>query len=483
LCGIAGIIAENNDVVTEVYDALLAIQHRGQDAAGIVTLDTMFHLKKGLGLVQDIFTSKNVGRLRGRCGLGHVRYPTIGSNTDEDVQPFLLNAPFGITMVHNGNVVNHHSLRKELVESDHRLLGSNSDLEVILNVFADELAKCELDSVGPDEIFQSVRGVFSRVKGAYSVIAIIAGKGLLAFRDPCGIKPLIFATAERKDGREYGFFSESVAPDILGYKNQRNLKPGEAVLVTPDLKVHRKRLADKTHTPCMFEWIYFARPDSIIDDISVYRTRRRLGKELVRIWKKTGLDADVVVPVPDSARSAALAFAQVTGIPYREGFVKNRYIGRTFIMAGQAERKRSVRHKLNAIRLEFKDKKVLIMDDSIVRGNTSRSIVKLARQAGAKKVYFASYSAPLRFPCVYGIDMSTREEFIARDRTEEEIAKAIHADRVVYQDIEGMVRAATAGNRNITSYCLACFNGKYPTGDVTPEYLAAIEADRRRFGG
>ena len=479
MCGIVGIIANNGNVVTDIYDALISIQHRGQDAAGIITFDDAFHLKKGSGLVQDVFTEKNIARLAGRRGLGHVRYPTVGPGTGEDAQPFYLTAPFGIAMVHNGNVVNYHDLRKELEKKDHRLLSSMCDVEVILNIFAEELSKQNLDNVGPDEIFKAVEGVYRRIHGAYSVIAYIAGKGLLAFRDPWGIKPLVYACTTKNGRKACGFFSETVAIDIVGFtEGQQDVGAGEAVFIDEDLTVHKKAIMPKEHSPCMFEWIYFARPDSFIDEISVYRTRRRLGRELARVWEKTKLKADVVIPVPDSARSAALSFSQETGIPYREGFVKNRYVGRTFIMANQAKRQASIRYKLNTIRLEFEGKRVLIIDDSIVRGNTSAAIIKAARAAGARKVYFASYSAPLKFPCVYGIDMSTKDDFIALNRTEDEIAKTIGADKLIYQTVDGMIRSAIAGNKKITNFCLACFTGKYPTGDITP-FLESIENDRR----
>lgn len=482
MCGIVGIISSEGDVVTDIYDALITLQHRGQDAGGVITFDNTFHLKKGRGMVSEVFNEKNISRLRGSCGLGHVRYPTVGPGTGEDAQPFSLNAPFGIAMVHNGNLVNYHELRKEIAGRDHRLLASTSDLEVILNIFANELAKSDLDDLKVDDIFRAVGAVFKRAVGAYSVLAYIAGKGFLAFRDPSGIRPLVFAKSGPNGADAYGFFSESVSAGILGYEKIGDVAPGEAVFIDHDLKVTRKKVAAKTHMPCMFEWIYFARPDSIIDDISVYHTRRRLGKELARRWEKLSLDVDVVMPVPDSAKSAALAFANETGIRYREGFVKNRYVGRTFIMPGQKKRKSSIRYKLNTIPLEFRGRDVLLIDDSIVRGNTSKSIIEMARKAGANRVYFASCSAPLRHPCVYGIDMSTTEDFVATGRNEEEIAEVIGADKVIYQTVEGMVRAARKGNDKISKFCLACFNGDYPTGDVK-RYLDAIRKDRKEAHG
>lgn len=386
MCGIIGVYGHTNCIL-ELYEGLLCIQHRGQDAAGIMTYDnTSFHLKKGFGLVRDVFKEKHILRLNGGIGIGHVRYPTVGTGSKQDAQPFYVNTPYGIAMAHNGNVTNYLQLKKELLEENLRHLNSSCDVEVILNVFADALLKQNTKKLRPDHIFKAVDEVYKRCKGSYSVVGIIGGKGLLLFRDPHGIKPLILG--QKGDKKiNYAAASESVALDIMGYDEKRDVQPGEVIFIDENMKVHSKVLVKKEHTPCIFEYIYFARPDSLMDKISVYKTRLRLGRELAVQWKSLGLNVDSVIPIPESSRTAASSLSEDTGINYREGFVKNRYIGRTFIMPNQAERTLSVKRKLNPIKLEFKGKDVLLVDDSIVRGTTSKKIIEMARNAGAKKVY------------------------------------------------------------------------------------------------
>ncbi len=481
MCGFIGITdRESDNVARKIYDGLLTIQHRGQDAAGIITYDgRKFHMVKSGGLVRDIFDEENTRLLSGNMGLGHVRYPTIGGGTEEDAQPFFVNVPWGIAMAHNGNIINYESLREELFNQNRRHLNSSCDAEVLLNVFADELGAQDGHSITPEAIFRAVEGVHRRVKGSYSAVALIVGGGLVAFRDPHGIKPIIMGERRSAGGeKSYCITSESVALDLLDYHNTRNINPGEAVFIDMQRNVHCRQLTDEVHRPCIFEWIYFARPDSFIDKISVYKTRLRLGEYLAEEWEKTGLSADVVIPVPESARPAAISMARALGIKCREGLVKNRYIGRTFIMPGNSDRHRFVRHKLNPIQVEFEGKDVLIVDDSIVRGTTVRGIIQTARLAGARKVYFASYSSPLRFPCVYGIDMMTRREFIARERDVESIRELIGADYLLYQPLESMLKAAREGNPEIQEFCTACFTGEYPTGELPAELLESLERER-----
>ncbi len=470
MCGIIGIIADE-DVVDGLYSGLLALQHRGQDAAGIITYDHMFHLKKGIGLVLRVFTKKNLERLKGNIGIGHTRYPTIGPGGTEDAQPFYVNTPFGIAMAHNGNVTNYWELKRSLAEESFRHLNSHCDVEVILNVFADELSHQNIKEFDESAVFEATRGVFERVRGSYSVVGMIVGKGLLGFRDPYGIRPLIFG----RRGNSYGFASESVAFDLLGYETLRDVKPGEVIFVDMDRRVHSKVLIQKRHTPCIFEWVYFARPDSVIDGIGVYEARLRLGRELAKECLKRGIKPDVVVPVPDTARAAALPIAQTLGVELREGLIKNRYIARTFIMPTQRERIASVRQKLNPIKSEISGKRVLLVDDSIVRGTTSREIISLVRKAGAKEVYFAVTCPPLRYPCVYGIDMATRGEFIAKTHSVKEIERLIGADVLVYQTLEGMIKAVK-GERP-QEFCTACFTNRYPTGE-TEKTLRRFELER-----
>jgi len=478
MCGVIGITG-NDDVFNDLYQGLLAIQHRGQDSAGIITYDGRFHTKKGNGLVRDIFSEDHFQRLRGNIGLGHTRYPTIGSYSGEDAQPFQVNSPFGIIMAHNGNVINYKEIKKLLFEEHKRLLNSDNDVEAILNVFAQELADQNIKKLTPQHVFQAVEGVFKKVKGSYAVVAYIAEQGMVAFRDPYGIKPLVWG--KRKDGLlpSYAIASESVSLNLMNFSHIQDIEAGEALFIDKDRNVHRKKIAHGPHTPCLFEWVYFARPDSFIDRVNVYDCRVHLGQFLAKKIKKLELDIDVVVPVPDSARDAAIEIARELKVRYREALVKNRYIGRTFIMPSDQSRKSSVRQKLNPIISEFKGKKVLLVDDSIVRGNTSRAIIDMVRKCGAEKVYFAAYSPPLRHPCVYGIDMQTKTEFVASNATVDQIAKKINADKVIYQSLEDLEKAVHKGNRKLTEFCGACFSGVYPTGDVTPEVLEKIETDRQ----
>ena len=474
MCGVIGLLTRR-EVGPDLVEGLLALQHRGQDSAGVLTSDGTFHLKKGNGTVASVFNPKNLGRLTGNAGIGQVRYPTIGPGSVEDAQPFYVNHPFGIAMVHNGNVTNYADLRRELMCEDFRQLTSFSDVEPILNVFAEGLEQTNLKRFSPTSVFKAVRGVFDRAHGAYSVVALIHGHGLLAFRDPFGIKPLVFS----KQGDEYAFASESVAFDRLGFHGFTDVKPGEAIFVDFKGKVHRSQIRPGTPRPCIFEFVYFARPDSVIDGIEVYEARLRLGERLAREVARQGLKPDVIVPVPDTARAAASSLASALGIELREGLIKNRYIARTFIMHGQDRRALSVRQKLNPVRSQVRGRDVLLVDDSIVRGTTSREIVQMVRDAGARKVFMAITAPPLRCPCVYGIDMMTRGEFVAKSRTVEQIRKVVGADALVYQTYEGLV-SAVRGDSKVPGFCTACFNGEYPTG-VSRRYLAQMERERNRW--
>jgi len=478
MCGVIGIWA-NGEVFRDLYQGMLAIQHRGQDSAGMITFDGRFHTKKGNGLVRDIFQAEHADRLTGKIGIGHTRYPTVGGGRGEDAQPFQVNSPYGIIMAHNGNVVNYAALRTHLAQKHHRLLNSDNDVESILNLFSVALESQELDNLTPESIFKAVESVYRQVIGSYSVVAYIAGQGMVAFRDPFGIKPL--AWGQRRDGviPSYAVASESVSLNIMNFGEIRDVAPGSAIFIDRDREIHMKRISIKPHSPCLFEWVYFARPDSIIDGVNVYRARVHLGELLAEDIRKMDLPIDVVVPIPDSARDAAIEIARSLGLKYREALVKNRYIGRTFIMPAENDRQSTVRFKLNPIASEFRGKNVLLVDDSIVRGNTSRAIIGLVRECGAANVYFASCSPPLRHPCVYGIDMQTRTEFVARDRSEEEIARRIGADRVIYQTQENLIKAVQMENPSLGRFCAACFDGNYITGDVTPDMLQSIEDERR----
>jgi amidophosphoribosyltransferase len=483
MCGFISIFApEGQDVLQDVLTGLLAIQHRGQDAAGIVTFKDKFQAKKGLGLVREVFEEKHMDRLRGHLAVGHVRYPTVGLGEKTDVQPFWLDYPLGVAMAHNGNVTNFHELKRSYFSERKVHMASNCDLEAVLYVFADRLMRRPRPTVTTEDVAAATREVFDRVKGAYSVVGMLAGIGMVAFRDPYGIKPCIFGRKRTDAGWWYAVASESVVLDVAGYEIVRDLKAGEMLWIGADREPQFVQVGQQPHRPCIFEYIYFARPDSFLDGASVYAARRDLGVSLGKQWLKTGLQADVVIPVPESACTAAHTLAETVGLPYREGFVKNRYVGRTFIMPNDKARKDSIRQKLNPIKAEFAGKRVLILDDSIVRGNTSTQIVKIARQMGAAKVYLASYSPPLLHPCLYGIDMSTKREFVARGRDNDEIAKKLGADYVLYQTIPDMVAAVRKAAGRDLEFCKACFTGDYPTGDITEQMLTDIETDRLAAG-
>jgi amidophosphoribosyltransferase len=480
MCGIIGIVGKQA-VTPAIYDALTILQHRGQDAAGIATLEGhRIHLYKGNGLVRDVFPRSELNKLKGNIGIGHIRYPTAGSDNYDESQPFYVNSPYGIVLGHNGNLINATALKKELFDSDRRHLNTESDSEVLLNVLAHELHSLGPAGMQPDDVFRAVDGMQKRCKGAYSVIAMISGKGVLGFRDPHGIRPAVLGYRDTDKGREYAIASESVALDVLDFTLIRDLKPGEAVFITLDgqLHTHESPYAEPA-SPCIFEYVYFARPDSMLDDISVYKARLRMGQALARKILKEwpDHDIDVVIPIPDTSRTSALPLAYDLEVKYREGFIKNRYIGRTFIMPGQEQRKRSVRQKLNAIDLEFRDKNVLLVDDSIVRGTTSRQIIQMARDAGARRVYFASASPPVRYPNIYGIDMPAPSELIASGRDEKQIEQELGADRLIYQGLDDLIEACQEGNAGITRFDTSCFSGEYVTG-VEDGYLDDLQNRR-----
>jgi amidophosphoribosyltransferase len=488
MCGIVGVVA-TTPVNQLLYDALQLLQHRGQDAAGIATgAGSSFAMWKGNGMVREIFRTRNMRNLAGNVGIAHVRYPTAGSASNaEEAQPFYVNAPFGITLGHNGNLTNTAELTKDMFRKDRRHINTNSDSEVLLNVLAHELQEATSSfTLDPAIIFRAVAGLHRRARGAYACVAHIAGNGILAFRDPYGIRPLCYGVNETEHGTEYMVASESVALEGLGFRFVRDIAPGEAVFIDMDSNFHAQQCAESPSlNPCIFEYVYFARPDSIMDGVSVYSARLRMGEHLsekIARELRSG-EIDVVMPIPDTSRPAAMQLAMKLGIEFREGFFKNRYVGRTFIMPGQAVRKKSVRQKLSALPTEFKGKNVLLVDDSIVRGTTSREIVHMAREAGAHKVIFASAAPPVRYPNVYGIDMPTRSELIAHGRSDEEIRRMIEADGLVYQDIEAMKRSVSDLNPRLQRFEASCFDGVYITGDVTPEYLNAIEAQREEGVG
>jgi amidophosphoribosyltransferase len=486
MCGIVGVVSQT-PVNQLLYDALLLLQHRGQDAAGIATNhSSMFSMYKANGLVRDVFRTRNMRSLQGNTGIGHCRYPTAGSSSEEEAQPFYVNAPFGITLAHNGNLTNQAELKDALFRNDRRHINTNSDSEVLLNVLAHEIQVAANGySLDAEALFKAVGIVHKRVRGAYAVVAQIAGHGMLAFRDPYGIRPLCLGMNEGEHGIEYMVASESVALEGIGFRFVRDIAPGEAVFIGDDGQLHARQCAENPSlNPCAFEYVYLARPDSVIDGASVYATRLKMGEYLAdKIREEIPVEEiDVVMPIPDSSRPAAIQLALKLGVEYREGFIKNRYIGRTFIMPGQGMRKKSVRQKLNAIGSEFKGKNVLLVDDSIVRGTTSREIVQMAREAGARKVFFASAAPPVLFPNVYGIDMPTRDELIAYGRTVEEVCKEITADRLVYQDIDALKRSISDVNPELTNFEASCFDGVYVTGDVTPAYLDNLESARHNGG-
>ncbi len=481
MCGIAAIVS-NRNVNQDLYDALTVLQHRGQDAAGIVTCENgRLHMRKGNGLTRDVFNTEQMMKLVGSMGIAHVRYPTAGCTSTAEAQPFYVNSPFGLTLAHNGNLTNTEELKEQVFADDQRHINTDSDSEVLLNVFAHELQALGKLKLTPEDIFQAVSAVHKRCRGAYAVVVMIAGFGVLAFRDPHGIRPAVFGRRESEEGPEFMVASENVALDVLGFELIRDIEPGEAVFIEAGGELYTKQCAEEVdHCPCIFEYVYFARPDSIIDDISVYKARLRMGEKLaekvLRDWPDH--DIDVVIPIPDTSRTSALQMANVLGVKFREGFIKNRYIGRTFIMPGQQMRKKSVRQKLNAIDLEFDGKNVLLVDDSIVRGTTSEQIIQMARDAGAKKVYFASAAPPVRYPNVYGIDMPAAHELIAHNRTEEEVSQAIGADKMIYQELGDLIEAVRKGNSKIKHFDTSCFDRQYVTGDVDDAYLQNIEALR-----
>lgn len=481
MCGIAAIVSHQN-VNQELFDALTVLQHRGQDAAGIVTCEKgRLHLRKDNGLARDVFTNAHMLKLKGNMGIAHVRYPTAGCTSSAEAQPFYVNSPFGITLAHNGNLTNTEELKKALFVEDQRHINTDSDSEVLLNVFAHELQSLGKLHLNVDDVFQAVRGVHHRCRGAYAVVIMITGFGILGFRDPHGIRPIVYGERKTEKGSEFMMASESVALDVLGFDLIRDIEPGEAVFIEESGVLHTRQCTDNAdHCPCIFEYVYFARPDSIIDDISVYKARLRMGEKLaekvLREWPDH--DIDVVIPIPDTSRTAALQMANLLGVKFREGFIKNRYIGRTFIMPGQKMRQKSVRQKLNAISLEFEGKNVLLVDDSVVRGTTSEQIIQMARDAGAKKVYFASAAPPVRYPNVYGIDMPAAHELIAHNLTEQEVCAAIGADRMIYQDLQDLIDAVRKGNPEIKHFDTSCFSKEYITGDIDDAYLERTEALR-----
>ncbi len=481
MCGIVGIVG-TAPVNQRIYDALTVLQHRGQDAAGIMTLDGgALHVRKDAGLVQDVFQRRHMLHLEGNAGIGHVRYPTAGSDSVDEAQPFYVNAPFGIGLGHNGNLTNAGELARALTAEEHRHLNTRSDSEVLLNVFASELQRASVARPSAADLFLALEAVFRRCRGGYAVVVLVVGHGIVGFRDPHGIRPLVLGRRDTPRGPEWMLASESVALDMLDFRLVRDVAPGEAIFVDLQGRLQsRQCVPSPRHAPCIFEYVYFARPDSIIDNISVHKARMRMGEKLAEKIARLHPehDIDVVIPIPDTSRTSALQLALALGLKYREGFVKNRYIGRTFIMPGQAERRRSVRGKLNAIDLEFRGRSVLLVDDSIVRGTTSAQIIELAREAGARKVGFASAAPPVRFPNVYGIDMPVASELIAAGHSEDEIAGIIGADWLVYQDLGDLVAACRHDDAHIVEFDTSCFSGHYVTGDITPEYLARLELER-----
>jgi len=480
MCGIVGIVG-CADVNQAIYDALTALQHRGQDAAGIVTCDHKFHQRKDNGLVRDVFHTRHMLNLCGHAGIGHIRYPTAGCSSSAEAQPFYVNSPYGIALAHNGNLINAEALKREVYRDDRRHINTESDSEILLNVFAHELQRTGQLELDAEAVFGAVTGVHRRCLGGYAAVAMIIGHGIVGFRDPCAIRPVCFGRRDTASGSEFMVASESVALDALGFELIRDLEPGEAIYIELDGTVHTRSCAERTvYSPCIFEYVYLARPDSIIDDVSVYKARLRMGEHLadqiLREWPDH--DIDVVIPVPDTSRTAALPLSYKLGVKYREGFIKNRYIGRTFIMPGQQQRRRSVRQKLNVIGLEFEGKNVLLVDDSIVRGTTSQEIIQMARDAGARKVYFASAAPPVRYQNVYGIDMPVVSELIAHGRSEVEVNAAIGADRLIYQDLDNLIDSVRKGNPRLDRFDTSCFTGEYVTGGVSGAYLEQIARHR-----
>jgi len=481
MCGIVGIVGQS-PVNQRIYDALTVLQHRGQDAAGIITEeDGRLHIRKRNGLVRDVFQERHMRGLRGNVGLGHIRYPTAGSASLHEAQPFYVNSPFGICLGHNGNLVNTEELKQLVVHKDRRHLNTTSDSEILLNVFAHELGRCRNKRLTPDDILEAVHAVHRRCSGAYAVTALIVGHGIVAFRDPHGIRPAVLGKRETESGQERMVASETVALDVLGFEFDRDIRPGEAVFIDHSGTLYSKPyVGDAVFSPCIFEYVYFSRPDSILNNVSVYKARLRMGDTLAAkiLRLRPDHDIDVVIPIPDTSRTAAMQVAHNLGLKYREGFIKNRYIGRTFIMPEQSERQASVRRKLNAIDLEFRGKNVLLVDDSIVRGTTSRQIIEMAREAGARKVYVASAAPPVRYPNVYGIDMPAASELVAANRSDAEVERIIGADWLVYQDLKDLVDSVRHERANVTQFDTSCFSGEYVTGNVTRAYLNELERMR-----
>lgn len=481
MCGIVGIVG-NTSVGQSIYDGLTVLQHRGQDAAGIVTInDNTFRLRKANGLVKDVFHTRHMHRLQGNIGIGHIRYPTAGTSSSSEAQPFYANSPFGIALAHNGNLTNAEELKDWLFKTARRHVNTTSDSELLLNILGHELQRTDSLDLNPDDIFQAVANVHQRVKGAYATVALIIGHGMVAFRDPNGIRPLVFGKRETENGIEYMVASESVALDACDFEFVRDVAPGETIFFSESGKIHSQQCAEHpSYSPCIFEFVYFARPDSTIDKISVYGSRVEMGKvlgeKIAKEW--SDLDIDVVIPIPETSCDIALQIAHELDLPYRQGFVKNRYIGRTFIMPGQEQRKKSVRRKLNAIGAEFKGKNVLLVDDSIVRGTTSEQIIDMARSAGAKKVYFASAAPEIRFPNVYGIDMPSANELIAHGRELDDICELIGADKLIFQSIEDLEKAVRVANPDIKVFETSVFNGNYITNDIDQTYLERLDAMR-----
>ncbi|WP_206859773.1 amidophosphoribosyltransferase [Lysobacter changpingensis] len=475
MCGILGIVG-HNDVAAQLYDGLTVLQHRGQDAAGIATANgSKLRVHKGNGLVSDVFDENSMSLLEGRVGIAHCRYPTAGSEGSDEAQPFYVNSPFGIALAHNGNLINTDTLRREVFEQDRRNVNTESDSEVLLNVFAHELDATK--ALNPDAAFRAIEGVHRRCVGGFAVVATVLGLGLVAFRDPNGIRPLVLGKRNSGGQDEYAVASESVALDLLGFERVRDVRPGEGIVVTPRGELFTRQCAEpREHTPCIFEYVYFARPDSMMDEVSVHKARMRMGQKLGEkiLRLRPDHDIDTVIPIPDTSRDAALEIANVIGVKYREGFIKNRYVGRTFIMPGQGERAKSVRRKLNPIPLEFRNRVVLLVDDSIVRGTTSKQIVQMARDAGARKVYLASAAPAVRYPNVYGIDMPSAEELVAHGRTDDEVEKLLGVDWLIYQDLSDLEEAVSGPKQRISHFDSSCFNGEYVTG-IEPGYFERIQ--------
>ena len=478
MCGIIGIVGAG-PVAASLYDGLTVLQHRGQDAAGIATVDgTRIRIHKGNGLVRDVFDAKSMRLLEGRIGIGHCRYPTAGSEGSDEAQPFYVNSPYGIALAHNGNLINTEALRREVFEQDRRHINTQSDSEVLMNVMAHEIARQE--TLTPEAVFDAVSAVHRRCRGGYAIVSVVLGLGLVAFRDPHGIRPLVLGKRESAEGTEYAVASESVALDLIGFTRMRDVAPGEAIVITASGQLHARQCATPAaHAPCIFEYVYFARPDSMIENVSVHKARMRmgvkLGEKILRL--RPDHDIDTIIPIPDSSRDAALEVANVLGVKYREGFIKNRYVGRTFIMPGQSERVKSVRRKLNPIPLEFRNRVVLLVDDSIVRGTTSQQIVQMARDAGARKVYLASAAPPVRHPNIYGIDMPAASELIAHGRSEEDVQAELGCDWLIYQDLADLEWAVAEGNAALAGFDSSCFTGEYVTG-VEPGYFERLHAQR-----